>query len=498
MKDPRPLLMRKPLAFLLLLGFASLMTSFFAGRLDAAPRGDKEGTKPNILFLLADDMRPDAIAALGNARIETPNLDALMARGMTFSRATCSYPICVVSRAEILTGQHGWKNGVNGFRGGKLKSGVTFWSETLRDAGYETWYVGKWHTSGRPSARGFTDVNGLFSSGGGKWAKPQTDWKGFPITGYTGWVFQSEDGKTKYPELGVGLTPEITSRFADAAIELIERKPEKPFFLHVSFTSPHDPLMMPPGYEGKYRAEDMEVPGNFLPEHPFDHGNFSGRDEALMHWPRTREAVKDVLRVYYSVIDDMDRQIGRILATLEASGQADNTLVIFSSDHGMSVGSHGLRGKQNQYEHTINVPLIVAGPGIEPGSKSDAQVYLRELYATACELAGVPTPASATETSESFAPVLMGKRAAHHDTIFGYYTDTQRMIRTADGWKLIYYPHLERYQLFHLTEDPLEMRDLSETGEEVYQAKMEELSRKLEAWRKEMGDPLLTEEKKEG
>ena len=159
--------------------------------------------RPNILLLLADDMRPDCIAALGNDVIKTPNLDRLVKRGMTFTRATCSYPICVVSRAEMLTGMHGWENGYTGMRGGKLREDVTFWGDALRAAGYETWYVGKWHTSGRPANRGYDKVAGLFSGGGGKFWKDQTDWKGFPVTGYRGWIFQNGDGKEKYPELGV-------------------------------------------------------------------------------------------------------------------------------------------------------------------------------------------------------------------------------------------------------------------------------------------------------
>ena len=251
---------------------------------------------------------------------------------MTFTRASCSYPICVISRAEILTGMHGWQNGVDGLASNQFRERVSYWPETLRRAGYQTWYVGKWHTRGRPGQIGYTGVNGLYSGGGGAWWREgQTDWKGFPITGYRGWIFQSEDGRQKFPERGVGLTANISAKFADAAIELMRRPSKSPWFLHLNFTAPHDPLHMPPGYEGKYKTANMPVPANFMAEHPFDHGNFDGRDERLMHWPRTREAVADVLRVYYSVIDDMDRQIGRILRALDETGQADNTVVIFST-----------------------------------------------------------------------------------------------------------------------------------------------------------------------
>lgn len=442
--------------------------------------------RPNILFLLVDDQRPDTIAALGNDRIDTPNLDRLVREGMTFTRATCSYPICHISRAEILTGRHGWENGMDGLNGRRFEAGLAFWPQTLRDAGYQTQYVGKWHTPGRPSDVGYEQANGLFGSGGGKWWREgQVDWKGFPITGYRGWVFQSMDGRTKEPERGIGLTANISARFADAAIDLLERKGDKPWFLHVNFTAPHDPLLMPPGYEGRYVADKMKLPANFLPEHPFDHGNFKSRDEELLAWPRTPEAVQDLLRVYYSVVDDMDQQIGRILKSLDRSGQADKTIVIFASDHGMAVGSHGLRGKQNMYEHTINVPLIIRGPGIKAGAQSAAEVYLRELFPTTCELASISVPKSVTATS--FAKVLRSQADAHNEVIFGYFTDSQRMVREGE-WKLIRYPQVDRWQLFNLQADPGELTNL--VNEPEHHATFTRLRSKLAKWRRDLQDPI--------
>ena len=450
----------------------------------------EESQRPNILFLLADDMRPDCISALGNPRIRTPHLDELVSRGMTFSKATCSYPICVVSRAEMLTGCHGWENGVMGFRGNKPNDKLTDWAGALRDSGYRTWHVGKWHVSGRPSTRGYTDVAGLFGSGGGKyWAEGQTDWKGFPITGYRGWIFQTDDGKTKFPEMGVGVTPDISSRFADAAISLIEQNPAEPWFCHVNFTAPHDPLFTPPGMEGKNSPGDMELPENYMPVHPFDHGNFDGRDEELLAWPRSREAVLDLLHVYYAVIEDMDTQIGRIIEAVEKSGELENTIIIFTSDHGMACGSHGLRGKQNMYEHTINVPLILAGPDIAPGSSSEAQVYLREIYPTTCDLVGVDIPD--TVSAKSFASVLHGGAKEHNEHIFGYFTDTQRMVRNSEGWKLIYYPQINFSQLFNLNDDPFELHNLYGIPDPAIESISNSLSNSLQNWREKSRDPLL-------
>src|SRR5205085_466742 len=147
-----------------------------------------------------------------------------------------------------------------------------------------TEYVGKWHTTGRPTTRGYERSRGLFASGGG--GSPATvplDRFGKPNTGYGGWVFQDDDG-TKHPELGVGLTPKISETIAKAAIESICADDPRPFFVHVNFTAPHDPRMVPPGYERVLRRPPP-LPANFAAEHPFDHGNQEGRDEVLLPRP---------------------------------------------------------------------------------------------------------------------------------------------------------------------------------------------------------------------
>ena len=414
--------------------------------------------RPNVLFLLTDDQRPDTIAALGNPAIRTPNLDALVRSGTTFTRAICANPICTPSRAEILSGCTGFTNGVLDF-GKRIDPGLKLWPQAMREAGYHTWYVGKWHNDGRPHLRGYEETLGLFAGGGSKWWKDQVDHHGRPVTGYRGWVFQSSDGKEKHPERGVGLTADISAKFADAAVELIRRKSEKPFFLHVNFTAPHDPLLMPPGYDAKYPPSKMALPKSFRGEHPFDHGNFRGRDEVLLPFPRTAADVKADLAVYYSVISHLDEQIGRVLKALKDTGQAENTLVIFASDHGLAMGSHGLRGKQNMYEHTIGVPLIVGGPGIPAGEKRDAQVYLRDLYPTVCDLAGIEIPR--TVEGRSLRPVLAGEAKEVYPAVFGYFRGYQRMIRTK-RWKLVHYPEVKRWQLFDLDADPDELHNLAD------------------------------------
>ena len=445
--------------------------------------------RPNILLLVSDDQRPDTIHALGNDRIQTPNLDRLVASGTAFTRATCGNPICTPSRAEILSGTSSFRNGVLDFGRG-IKPELPTMSRWFADAGYRTFYVGKWHNDGVPVQRGYSATRGLYRGGGGKFYEPQFDWAGRPVTGYRGWIFQDDAGKL-FPELGVGLTPDISSKFADAAVSLIEdsAKSEQPFFLHVNFTSPHDPLLLPPGWEKKYDADSMPLPKNFAARHPFDHGNFDGRDEQLFKWPRTPEEICGELAAYYAVISYMDQQIGRILDTLRTTGQDKNTIIVFTSDHGLSVGSHGLRGKQSMYEHTIGVPLLMSGPGIPTGERRVAQCYLRDLFPTLADLAGLDGPGDRID-GRSLGPVLRGEQSEIHPFVIGYFRNFQRMIRDGD-WKYIEYPAVEVRQLFNLADDPHELRNLAEDAKLAGRRK--DLAAKLHGWLKDSGDPLYSE-----
>lgn len=418
--------------------------------------------RPNVLFILSDDQRPDTIAALGNPIIHTPHLDRLVREGTTFTRAIAAVPICVASRAELITGRDGRLNGNNDFGFSPNRDAVG-WGEAMRAAGYTTCYTGKWHTTRRPRHWGFEQVAGLFASGGGKFPLNEpVDWKGMEVTGYAGWIFQTEDPRAPLPDQGVGLTPDISTRFADAAIQFLRTPRAQPFFLSLNFTAPHDPLLMPSGYEKLYDPDKIPLPENFAPQHPFDHGNAHGRDEMLFSFPRTPEQTRHALAVYYAVISHMDAQIGRVLKALEQTGQLERTLIIFSSDHGLAIGSHGLRGKQNMYEHTIGVPLILRGPGIPRGETRTTDCYLRDLYPTVCELTGVPCPA--TVTAKSLAPTFKDPAAQPHDALFAHFQDSQRMIRT-ERWKLIQYPRANQEQLFDLKTDPLEQHNLINTPE---------------------------------
>jgi arylsulfatase A-like enzyme len=430
---------------------------------------------------VADDQRPDTIAAFGNRHIQTPHLDALVRQGAVFQRATCAHPLCYPSRAELLTGCTGFRNGT--FRELKLNPNVPLWPNVMRKASYRTAYVGKWHTAGRPSSIGYEECDGLYGSGK-PGNEPYLDFRGRPATGYGGWQFQTDAGE-RFPEKGIGLTPNISSLFADAAIQLINKNDPRPFFIHVNFTAPHDPRLWPNSYEKKYEPANIPLPANFLPEHPFDHGNWRGRDELLLPFPRSADDVRQELACYYALISHLDEQIGRILKALDDSGQRENTIVIYTSDHGLAIGSHGLVGKQNMYEHTINVPLAIAGPGIPIGRQFSAQCYLRDLFPTMCELATIAVP---EVDGLSLMPVFRGEKGEIYSFIVGYFQDSQRMIREGK-WKLIWYPKIDRWQLFDLQADPDELHDL--IAVEAHAKRVYDLRDKLIAWLGDHRDPVV-------
>lgn len=437
------------------------------------PLYSQSDSLPNVLLIVSDDQRPDTISALGNNIIETPNLDRLVKRGTVFVSATCANPICTPSRAELLTGCSGLRNGVFDF-GRTIDPGIPTLPEPFNRAGYATWYCGKWHNDGRPSKHGYAGTHRLYTGGGGKWWKPQVDYRGHEVTGYKGWIFR-DASDVPLPELGVGLTPEISQLIADGAIDLI-RKAEGPFLIHINFTAPHDPLLVPAGYEDRYKPEDIPVPRNFLPDHPFDHGNKGGRDEVLLPIPRTRQLVQADLAAYYAVITHMDAQVGRMLDALEEKQISDNTIVVFCSDHGLGMGSHGLRGKQNMYEHTIRVPMIFAGPGIPKGKRLDGHAYLRDIFPTLCDLARLDAP---TVDGKSQLPVLQGRQDSAHEFTVGYFRDSQRMIRT-DRWKLIDYPLVKKRQLFDLKSDPFELTNLVKNPD--HKEVVDDLAERLADW----------------
>jgi choline-sulfatase len=234
----------------------------------------------------------------------------------------------------------------------------------------------------------------------------------------------------------------------------------------VAFNAPHDPRQSPQEYVDRYPLSRMGLPKNFLPEYPFTEAmgcTASLRDEHLAPFPRTEHAVKVQRGEYYAIITHLDTQVGRILDTIESTGESANTWIFFTSDHGLAVGHHGLFGKQNMYDHSLRVPFIVVGPKVQAGKRIDAPIYLQDAMPTALELGGANIPDHVE--FQSLLPYLAGagageKEVARRDLIYGAYTAQQRAV-IHDGWKLIVYPDAPVARLYDLDADPQEMHDLA-------------------------------------
>jgi hypothetical protein len=254
--------------------------------------------------------------------------------------------------------------------------------------------------------------------------------------------------------------------FADAAVAMIRKyeTADKPFLMYLATMAPHDPRTMPQKYLDMYDPDDISLPENYLPEHPFDKGDMKLRDEYLAPFPRTPESVQRELRAYYAMITHLDAQIGRVLEALRETGQMENTVIAFAGDNGLAIGSHGLMGKQNLYEHSLRVPLILSGPGIPRGEICRETAFLNQVFPTLCDLAGVPVPE--TVQFKSLLPLIRGERTDGEEAGFFLYTNYARAVKRAP-YKLIEYLVDEKRvtQLFDLETDPWEMNNLYSSPE---------------------------------
>lgn len=445
--------------------------------------------KPNILFLFTDDQRSGTIHALGNKEIITPNIDKLTDLGVSFTNAYImggsSGAVCAPSRAMLMTGRHLYGIEKQGWQAKISEKNKTL-PETFREAGYETFGTGKQHNGKPVFARGFSNGDEIFFGGmSDPWNVPVYH---FDSTG-------KYDKKTPYinnPGYNnhieyIGNCDHIirgkhsSELFTDAAINFLKnRNTEKPFFAYVSYTAPHDPRSMPQEYLNMYDTAAITLPQNYLPQHPFDFGEYKIRDEVLAGFPRTKSEIKIHLRDYYAMITHMDDQIGRIIRALKQTGEYENTIIVFSGDNGLAVGQHGLMGKQNVYEHSIGVPLIICGPGIPGNERRDAFCYLFDIFPTLCELTEMDVPE--TVQGISFVRSIVDNETKHRETMVYGYKEFQRAYRK-DDYKLIeYFVKGERNtQLFNLADDPLEFNNLFEKPgySEKYIEMKEEMIREM-------------------
>jgi arylsulfatase A-like enzyme len=408
----------------------------------------------NVLFLLADDLRANTIHALGNNEIITPNLDRLTQNGTSFTRAYImggsQGAVSVPSRAMILTGKY-LTSLVK--TGSFIPDDHLMIGEYLQIKGYNSHGIGKWHNGIDSYARDFSSGGNIFFGGMTDQFNPLT-WK-FDSTGK-----YLRDSSKNQPFLNKSRN--ATELFADDAIKYLDNyKGEKPFFLYVAFTSPHDPRVMPPEYIQMYDTSKIMLPENFLPQHPFDNGELIVRDELLAGFPRTKAEIKIHIRDYYAMITHLDAQIGRIIKALKKSGQYDNTIIVFAGDNGLALGQHGLMGKQSVYEHSVGVPLVFSGKGIPKNKISNAFCYLTDIYPTLCTKLGLDIPVSVE--GKSLVGCIDNNSEIIRDYLYFSYRDFQRAVRNGK-YKLIEYnvEGKRNTQLFDLVADPWETINLSE------------------------------------
>lgn len=432
------------------------------GGMIAGPAKISADGRPNVLFLFADDMRADSIAALGQPDIRTPNLDQLVRRGFVFRNAYClganMGAVCTPSRNMLLSGNayFRWQNPSS--PAGKTPRPVGLapaegpnFPRLMNEAGYITYHHGK-------KGNTATLIQGLF---------------------HTNKYLVNDEAERRSGEPG--------KIIVDEAIEFLKQDHQgRPFCMYLAFANPHDPRVAAAAYLNQYQPEALRLPANFLPVHPFNNGEMEVRDEQLSPWPRTESDIRATLHAYYATTTALDFHIGRLLRALDEQGLTDKTLVVFSADHGIAVGSHGLLGKQNLYEHSMKAPLVFAGPGVPQGS-SAALLYLMDICPTICDLVGITPPKELD--GRSVKPVILGERTDHRSELLLAYRDVQRALREP-RWKLIRYPQIDFTHLFDLEQDPQELFNLADRPEHAsristMRARMQELQQELgdtQAW----------------
>ncbi len=492
-----------------------LVFSFFLSGCKQTPKppATAETTKPNIVFLFTDDQTFASINALGNEEIHTPNLDRMVKAGTSFTHAYnmggWHGAVCVASRSMIISGAYLW-NAQEKARLWAAKDSTALqqtWPKLMEQEGYDTYMTGKWHVEApadvifsqtehiRPGMP--PDRRGELSAAFKKWeteSGDMKDWNNYLPMEYARPTDENDiewlatdtlqggfwEGGTHWSEV-----------VRNDALDFIDRAKTKknPFFMYLAFNAPHDPRQAPQRFLDMYPLDSIAVPDNFLPEYPWKDaiGNEPTlRDEALAPYPRTEYAVKKHRQEYYAIISHLDEQIGIILDTLTASGKMDNTYIFFGADHGLSVGQHGLIGKQSLFDHSVRIPLILMGPDVPKNQTLSQDVYLQDIMATSLDLAGIDKPDYVQ--FKSFKKLLSEENTqGNYHGVYGAYMNLQRMIRK-DGYKLLVYPKIDKVLLFDMKTDPHEINDLADKPE--HQEKVKVLFEDLMELQKTMNDSL--------
>ncbi len=450
--------------------------------------------QPNLVFILIDDMGWKDLSCTGSTFYETPNIDRLAAHGMRFTEAYASCPVCSPTRASIMTGKYpatvgitdwiDWGGRCHPCRGRlidvpylkQLPTTERTVAAALADAGYATWHVGKWHLGSEASVTG--DIGFEVNVGGCEMGSPAA---GGYFSPWSITALQDAD----VPE-GTYLTDYLTDR----AIALIKQRDERPFFLNLWYYSVHTPIQAKPEKIRKYEAKAARL-GLDKVETFEDGGPFPTAHKRKQHIQR-RLVQSDP--VYAAMIESLDENIGRLLDTLEAAGETDNTLIVFTSDNGGLATAEGsptcnlplAEGKGWMYEGGTREPLLVAWPGrIAAGTTCEVPVTSPDFYPTLLEAAGLPLSPGQHVDGVSLMPLLTGSGPLDRAAIFWHYPHYGNQggtpgssVRCGD-FKLIEFFEDGRLELYNLRTDPGEQHNLAGTEPE----RCRELHARLSAWR---------------
>lgn len=418
--------------------------------------------RPNVLFIIVDDQSPFDLKVYNpDSTLDTPNIDRIAMEGMVFDGAyhmgAWVGAVCTSSRHMVMSGRTVWHIPDRGGRRNNPNAAdpklvppdlvQNTMAAVFNRAGYDTMRTCKKGNSYDAANKEFTVVHDATKRG-------PTDETGSPWHGERVLDYLNEREQTKDSDpflIYFGLSHPHDTR--DGTTELLAK---------YGATNHKDKSSLPPAH-----PKQPQLPINYLPEHPFHHGHPGLRDEVAVSgvWERRDDrTIRNEIGRQFACSENIDIQIGRVLDKLEAMGELDNTFVFYTSDHGMAIGRHGLQGKQNLYEHTWRVPMIVKGPGIAAGTRAPGNIYLLDVLSTLCDLTSVEKPS--TSEGLSFKPVLEGKQQQVRDTMYGVYCGgTKPGMRCVKqgNWKLVTFDVMDgdvrETQLFNLAENPHEFLD---------------------------------------
>ena len=456
-----------------------MIAALLAGGLEAAAA--EPASRPNVLFILCDDLRPDALGCYGSKHVKTPQIDALAAEGVRFANAFCTTSLCSPSRASILTGRYAHAHGVrNNFT--ELPAEMPHWPGRLREQGYATAYVGKWHMGEDNDAprRGFD----WFVSHKGQGKYFDTEW--------------NVNGERRETPPGY-----YTHVVTDYALDWLRKAPRgRPWAMCIGQKAPHSFYFPEPKYARAFDGVRVAYPPSaarldgkpdwIRQRLPTWHGIHGPLFEWRKQFPDPRpEGVKDfenMVHAYWGTVLSVDDSVGRLVDFLRSTDQLADTLVVFMGDNGLLEGEHGMVDKRTMHEPSIRIPLVARGPGLPHGRVVTEQVLTEDVAPSILESCGCP-PLATIDGRSWVKLATAGDPAWRTAWLYEYnyekqfpYTPNIRGIRT-DRWKFIRYPHgdgaADRHlpELYDLAADPDELTNLA--ADPAHAATRDDLDRRL-------------------